>query len=252
MEPARNRERTPDWIVDGLRQVAGELKLYARTSLEFTLHPRRFAGEWASGARHALNPMGFLATTLGVLGPALVGLGRITHEDDAPSSFRADVLGTITPFAFYLLLGTIEHAILRLFGSRRRLRDSWAMALYAGGGPSTTSTLVVCALAAVVALAGGPTHINSFVGVSPAMWLLIASAVGAQLFFLTSLALSLWGLHQPHGIRLWHVLLATVGALVASAILFGVLDPPGKFGIHLVVRLRKVAGHWGYGFSLGD
>jgi hypothetical protein len=95
--PSAQPAATPNWIADGLRSFFGELAEYARTVADFTTHPSRFAAEWASGERRALNPMGFLATALGILAPALVVLGRMEHESD-DSSLLLDALGALVLF----------------------------------------------------------------------------------------------------------------------------------------------------------
>jgi hypothetical protein len=244
---------TPDWIADGVRASIGEVAQYLRTAAAFTAHPGRFAIEWASGEQKALNPMGFLATALGVLAPSLVLVGRFqpTH-DSSPESLLADVAGAVTPFAYYLLIGGLQHGVLRAFGSRRRLRDSWAMALYAGGGPCTAGTVALCAYATALLLGGGKATFDSGGDVTPASVVLMAATISVQLIFLLTLGLSLRGLHSPYGIRGWHVALATCLAVLASALLFGYAKPPGSFGVHLALRVVHSPKGWGWDVSLGS
>ncbi|HEX6836271.1 MAG TPA: hypothetical protein VF334_06835, partial [Polyangia bacterium] len=140
-------DEAPDWVKDGIRQFVDEVRLFLRTVADFTVRPFRFAREWSSGQRHALNPLGFLATAFAVAGPANALFARAVRLPDEPSSLVHDALAALTPFVYYLLLGALEHGVLRAFGSKRPLRDSCAMALYAGGGPATLAHLFVIASA---------------------------------------------------------------------------------------------------------
>jgi hypothetical protein len=251
---SRSQAATPDWIADGVRASVAEVAEYLRTVVAFTAQPGRFATEWASGERRAMNPMGFLAAALGVLAPALVVIGRLeAPSDDSPASLLADAAGAVAPFAYYLLIGSLQHGVLRAFGSRRRLGDSWAMALYAGGGPGTAGTVALCAVGMAVLLSGGKADLDVVHdGITLSGAVLLAAALCVQLVFLVTLALSLRALHSPYGIRGWHVALATMLAIVASALLFGWANPPGKFGIHLVVQVFRTATGRHWHVSLGD
>jgi len=117
----------PDWVREGLRQLVREVRSFARTAFEFTLHPTRFAKEWATGTRHALNPVGFLATAFAVLAPFDAVFAHLTHHDDSTSEplLRA-AAGAILPFGYYLLVGALQHGVLRLcvvrHGALRRRR----------------------------------------------------------------------------------------------------------------------------------
>lgn len=108
------------------------MRSFARTAFEFTLHPTRFAKEWATGTRHALNPLGFLATAFAVLAPFDAVFAHLTHHDDSTSEplLRA-AAGAILPFGYYLLVGALQHGVLRLCGSRRPLHDCWCNILVA-------------------------------------------------------------------------------------------------------------------------
>src|SRR5579863_1708598 len=121
---------SPDWVRDAARQFVHEVGEFLRAAVAVTVHPARFAEAWVSGRRRALNPLGFLATAFAIIGPTTALL-----KHDEQSSPWLEALGALLPFAYYLVFGALQHGVLRVFGSRRRLRESCAMALYAAGGP---------------------------------------------------------------------------------------------------------------------
>jgi len=240
---------TPDWVRDGLRQFADEVRLFLRTALDFTLHPARFAREWASGTRHALNPLGFLATALAVSGAARVLFAHVMHQsDDAGGPWRA-ALGAVTPFAYYLALGMVQHGVLRLFGSRRRLRDSCGMALYAGGGPALFSQLMIMVGVYVYFRATGFMGVQHFA--QRGAFVFIVAAILSFALFLGCLSASQAALHARDRMRAHHVAGATVVALLVTAFVFAVVDPPGDFGLHVVLGPHHGAnGVWAFDASL--
>src|SRR5689334_20079986 len=131
---------SPDWVREALRRSRNELFAFFRTAVQFTLSPTRFAREWVSGGARALNPLAFLATSLGGMSFVILLAAHVSHHvapaSGAPPSLVEELLGNLGPFAYYLLFGVLEHAALWLFGLRRPVRDACAMALYAGGGPA--------------------------------------------------------------------------------------------------------------------
>src|SRR5580765_7984197 len=82
----------PDWVRDGMRQLVGEVRLFLRTAIDFTTSPFRFAREWSTGERHALNPLGFLATAFAVAGPANALFVHLVRADEQSSSLVRDAL----------------------------------------------------------------------------------------------------------------------------------------------------------------
>jgi hypothetical protein len=241
---------SPDWVRDGLRQFVGEVRLFLRTAVDFTLHPSRFAAEWATGARHALNPLGFLATAFAVAGPANAIFQHLVRAGDEPTSLVSDALGALTPFGYYLALGGLQHGTLRLLGSRRRLGDSCAMALYAGGGPATVAQVVVLAAAYLLYRHTGKLIANDL----RQPWAVVVM-VGAMLsfgLFMSTLSLALAGLHHRDGIGRWQIALANVVALLVTGALFALLKPPGSFGLHFVLGPAHDATGWHVSFGLYD
>lgn len=207
-----------------------------------TLHPGTFAEAWVSGRRRALNPLGFLATAFAVLGPTLAVTRRLTQGPDESSSLWLDALGALLPFLYYLVLGAIQHGIFRLCGSRRRLRESCAMALYAAGGPGMVAQLVVTALVLFVHYFYGVTDMLAVH--SRMKWPLAVATLAPFVALYATLAVSLAGLHRAHGIRAWQVVVASLVALAVTAFLFALLNPPGHYGLHFVLGPRLTDGHW--------
>ena len=239
----------PDWIRDGLRQFTDEVRLFVVTLWAMTVRPARFARQWASGELRALNPLGFLATSLAVAAPATVVFMYLVHKDARPSSIWRDALGALTPFGYYLALGMLQHAVLRLSGSRRRLRDSCAMALYAGGGPAMVTQLLILVGMYVYFRITGRTGVESF-DQPGAIPFTVAAVLSFALFF-TCLARSQAGLHARDGIRRGQVALASIVALLVTAQLFALFDPPGNFGLHVVLGYGHRHGEWNWSWRWG-
>lgn len=226
------------------------MRLFLRTAYDFTTRPMRFAVEWSSGQRHALNPLGFLATAFAVAGPANVLFAHLVRASDQSSSLMREALGALAPFAYYLALGALQHGVLRLFGSRRRLSDSCAMALYAGGGPATIAHLVTLALAYLLWRASGTLNAVDF----HSRWA-VGVMVGAFLsfgLFMTTLSSAQAGLHLRDGIRSRHIAMANAIALLVTGFLFALLQPPGSFGLHVVLGPMHEASGWHFRWGLFD
>ena len=240
----------PDWVRDGIRQLADEVRAFVRTAVAFTARPAAFAREWSTGQRHALNPLGFLATAFAVAGPANALFAHLVRLPDQPTSLVRDALGALTPFAYYLLLGAFEHGVLRLCGSRRPLRDSCAMALYAGGGPAMVAHLFVITAAYFSWRATGTLVIRD-VHQPFALAVMVGAGLSFALF-VTTMSAALAGLHARDGIRRAHVVVATIVALFASGLIFAALDPPGQFGLHLIFGPTHGPTGWHFTWALGD
>lgn len=232
------RGESPDWVRDALAQFAGEVKLFARTALAVTLHPGRFAAEWAAGERRALNPLGFLATAFAVLGPTFAAVTTLIGKQER-SSLWLDALGALAPFVYYFLFGALQHGCLRALGSRRRLRESCAMALYAGGGPGLLAQLMVIVLVLVMHFRFGVTDTLELPRAVRLLFTIFALA--PFLLFYVTLGVALAGLHRA---RVWKIAAANFFALAVCAFLFALLDPPGHYGLHLVLGPRFSDGQW--------
>jgi len=223
--------RSPPWVRDAARAFAHELHTYVATAIAFTRRPGRFAVSWWRGEAIALNPVGMLATAAAFLGGtrqlayALLGV-------DGPDGLLEAIASSLGPFAHYLLVGLLCHLVFAPLAARKAtVLDSVAMALFAGAGPAAIAEIA----AWIVVVAASPW-------LSPDVTMAIAVSIAFSVFCF-ALASSLAAIHDA---RWWHVLLAFAVAFPITGLVFGVLDPPGNYGMHWVLRL----GHGG-GLGLG-
>jgi hypothetical protein len=197
-------------VRDAARQARAEIASFLLTARDFTLAPARFADEWANDRRRALNPLGFLATAFAVVGPAQALALHLLHGRDDGGALLANALGAILPFVYYLALGALQHLVLRLFGSRRTLADSCAMALYAGGGPAAAATLICFAGACAWFRLTGSAYIDLH---ARWQWPTAVLLVGMFAYVFVTLAAALARLH---GVRAWQAVVAGTFALAVS------------------------------------
>jgi hypothetical protein len=225
---------SPDWVRDARRQFVDEVRLFLRTAVDVTLHPVRFADEWVHGRQRA--------TAFAIAGPAGALLDRTTHLYGESPSLWLDALGALLPFVHYVVPGTIQHAFYRLCGSRRRLRESWAMAFYAAGGAGLIAYLVVNVTVLAVYRRFAILNLSDL----PWPWkglVVFVLAVFALLYVV--LAATLGSLHRGARIRAWHILAANALAIAVTSFLFAVFHPPGIYGVHFALGPHRGRdGHW--------
>jgi hypothetical protein len=133
----------PNWIEDAARAIAREIAAYARAVLTIARHPGRFAAEWSAGRAPALNPLAFLLNAMAVLGPWRALWSRLLDPDRPTTPLWFEAVKPVLPIVLNTTVASLSHALLRLFGGRRPLRSSVAMALYASGGPLAILKLLV-------------------------------------------------------------------------------------------------------------
>ena len=234
---------SPSWIRDAVANGLGELRLFFATAKAFTFHPVRFAGAFIEGRQRAMNPLAFLATSAGLLGGLRLLLRAATASPDANLSLPGQLFEAVAPYLHYAALGCIAHLVFRATGSGRPLRDSLAMALFAGGGPAAFADLFTLLTGAAFdlahpALAGQPQ-------VAPqGLWLFALIAMPTITFsvFSASLASSL---ASAHGARQWwRSAIAILGSYTATGLLFGVLDLKARYGMHWVITFARTASGW--------
>ncbi len=239
------------WLRDAMVAFRDETVLYLRTCAGFAFGPRRFLAQWSAGTRRAQNPLAFMATTLAIttaLQLARDSLPGATQAAEAGSPFWRGVLQAAGPYTHYLLLGLASHAVLRLCGGRGRLLASLAATLYSGGiSILAIGVLYLCAASAFPALRpeGDVSHAdaNAFA----------AALITFAACFAVFLVLLVAALARTHGVSAWLSAMAVTAALVASALAFGALRPPGSYGLHPVVRIEHdAAGHWRGRFELSS
>jgi hypothetical protein len=229
---------SPDWLREAALRTWDEARLFAQTALRFTTRPGRFARDWASGALSALNPLAMLATAAGLLGTANNLLGRLISKGSGGDSLVLDVLAAGAPFVHYALLGLGCHLVLRLLGSQRHVRDSVAMALFAGAGPAALAHLLIDAFGALLYVqAGRPPLVRGGLFATlhgPLRDLLVHFSSAGFVTFLVTFGLALGALHQRKAVA---IVLALAVTLAAVGVLFGLL-PPLPFGTRLIIWLR--------------
>jgi len=231
----------PDWIRDAIERAREEAWKYVATGVAFTLRPGRFASTWIEGRERALNPFAILATGAGVLSVARALLDLIVSRSAGTQGLLEAVRDGVAPFAHYAVLGALCHFVLRAIRSRRRLSDSIAMSLFAGGGPGVASTLIVYAAGvALWIVAGRPDVVHSGLlgslppyAARPLLW----TAYAGYGLFLGTLMLSLRALH---GVSIWKASLALAVAVLVVGVLFGLKPGDVAFGTRVLVRFHPL------------
>jgi hypothetical protein len=220
------------WLAESLRTAAAETILYLRTVAAVSLRPARFAARWLREEQRALNPLGYFATSVSLMAVVYSLLVRWLHLPGGNESFLAELLDASGPYLHYAALGLITHALLRLGGSQRTVTGSLAIALYVGGGPATLVTILNLA---IYGLARGVLHRTEFVGTGalrPGSMALVVVAYASRVYMFVAFIRGLAGLH---GIKARWVTLAFAVALVVMGLVFGLLNPPGHYGLRLLI-----------------
>jgi hypothetical protein len=213
----------PPWLHNAAAAAWREATDYARTTGVLARAPYRFAQEWWTGARAAMNPLAMLATgaTL-VTGARQLALAVLGVQ--RPDSVIALVLSALGPYVHYVVFGLIFHAILRPGAPQRaRLGDSVAISLFAGAGPAALAEAAGwLAIALVPALRSGGA-IGVILGVAFSV-------------FCYAFASAMAGLH---GVRWWRLAIAILIAFPLTGVAFGLLEPPGNYGLHWVIQVDR-------------
>ncbi len=230
-DPGRVRA-APPWLRNAASAMWRELASYLSTTWALARSPRRFANDWWSGARIAMNPIAMLATGA-TLVTAARQLAGAALEISRPDSLMDTVATALGPYLHYVFLGVLCHAVLVAFIPDRqvRLADTIALALYVGAGPGSIAEIIgwatICALVPV--------------GVTGLMLGIMLGTTFAV--FCTVLASAFSGLHQARAAR---VVLAFAIAFPVTGVVFGSFDPPGSYGLHWVLSFQD-----GFQLTLG-
>ena len=183
----RAADDCPDWIREAIAQTRHELALFLRTAADFALHPSRSGRLWTRpGVRH-LNPIGFAATSFAMVGAVVTTSTQLFHWNESSSTVTRELLAWLLPFAYFLLLGMIQHLFLRLFRSSRPLRDSCAMALYAGGGVAMLAQLLAVLVFGTLKRLGRPLSygLDALSWSWTARFITLFASLSVILFFIT-------------------------------------------------------------------
>jgi hypothetical protein len=215
-------EPDPPWMRDAARAVGHELAAFATTLWAILASPARFAADWASGRRHALNPLAFLFNSLAVVGPWRALWARLLDPNPPTTPLWFELGKPALPVLFSVAVTALFHLLLKPLGGRRPLRSSLAMAMYVSGGPMAILNFLVAPLV----LYGFIHRDHAAVAVSSALANLVLLA-----FFFVYLIATQASLHK---LPRWRV---TVAALLAWSA-FGVLS--ARMSLHHPELMRSL------------
>ncbi len=193
-------EPDPPWLRDAARAVGHELAAFATTSWAIVAAPARFADDWASGRRRALNPLAFLLNALAVLGPWRALCTRLIDPNPPTTPLWFELGKPIFPVAMNVTVTALFHLLLKPLGARRPLRSSLAVAMYVSGGPL-----------AIVNFAVAPLVLYGFIHREDLRITLVSSVVNLLmlLLFVVYLVVMQASLHK---LPRWRVTIAVVVA----------------------------------------
>src|SRR2546428_6192296 len=218
----RSKDVETGWLRGAASASWDEAVLYARSATGLAGHPRRFLDEWRQGLRRAQHPLGFMATTLALSAALQLARRSLPGSTDSPSvgsPLWSGLLESVGPYAHYLVLGVLSHAMLRLEGARGRLLGSVAATLYSGG----IALLAIGSLFFLAALALPTLRRSGDVPHSDARALAVAVVVFGVSYagFVALLVAALGRLHRAP----WRAAVAVLAAILATALFFGMVKP---------------------------
>ena len=228
---------SPDWVRDGLSQFRAELVLFVRTLWSFTRHPRSFTRAWLVGELRALNPFGYLLTSIGAVGAVQVLASALGAKVDEDGSLWKQVARAALPPLYFLGLGLATHLVLWLVGSRRaRLRDTAAVALYASG-PAYLGYAILLVVVPMLKPRAPSALAQGALAFLALAWLLA---------FAVPFVAALREIHAVKRAPWVRSIFAFVTVFVLSGFFFGGVHPPGTYGLHPTIwpRGAKNEHHW--------
>lgn len=140
-------EPDPPWPRDAARAVGHEIATFATTLWAILSAPARFADDWASGRRAALNPLAFLLNGLAVIGPWRALWARLLDPNPPTTPLWFELLKPALPVTLSVSVTVLFHLLLLPLGARRPLRSSLAIAMYVSGGPLILLNVAIAPLA---------------------------------------------------------------------------------------------------------
>jgi hypothetical protein len=232
--------RTPDWVGETRAALRSEAGSYLRTFSGFLRSPQRFVHEWAGGTRDAMNPLGFLATSVVLLGAVrAAGWNALANHPTRPSPLAAhfidkplwaEVWSALGPTLHFAALGLICHFTLRLLGSRNvQASASAALTFYSAGAPGALAEVLVWLVMLPLILGGVLTATEPAYLLFPGFGLALAA-------FCSYLGYSLGAYHRP---KWWHMLIAFLAAFVLTGLFFGYVNPPGDYGLRWYLQIWR-------------
>ncbi len=137
----------PLWPAELWHALTHEWRAYVSAVVGMTRTPRRFAAEWADGARAALNPALCALNAAALIGGWTLACHRVLdRRPDLELPLWAEALKPIMVFVEVLFAVLPAHAALRLVGVRRPLRTTVGVMLYAFSGPIALVGLISAAI----------------------------------------------------------------------------------------------------------
>lgn len=213
-------DHDPDWLHAALSHFREEIVLYGRTGIACFRNPREFGRAFRTGTLEAMPPLSFFGASLGIItlvnqqGLAWAGL-------TLQGSFWQQLAVEALSYLKYVLIALIAHPLMRAFGSRRRWRSSLALSLYAGGGPSTWTGVLVALPTLLLVRSFGQVQLHSLADFRHLPPHVLWASAGISVFALLSLivylvvfARAMAGLHQ---VATWKAAAALLlGLLIAN------------------------------------
>lgn len=217
-------DRSPLWIREGIDVTVGEARHWFETFRECLLHPFRFTIDWVEGRSAAMNPLGFLATSAGVLG-VIRSFGLLLLGFERSESLAEQVWESITPFLNYISLGLLAHiALFSLSSLKRKASSTAAITMYVAGSAGALGEAIAWLIISALTLSGIKLPLAVLGGI-------LGIALGAFCYWL---GFALGALHRS---QWWHMILAFALAFVVSGLFFGHFNPPGEYGVHWFLRI---------------
>jgi hypothetical protein len=235
--PTRTGDEDPHWLRDALAlPFVAKIRTIGRAVWFLLRAPRAFGEAWYRGERDIPNPLVAMTAAVSILTVLGQETRRLVNKDEPPHSLFSSFLETLGPYAVYIAIGIVAHGVLRLLGSRRKLRTTVGVTLLTGAGAGTLLALGI-ALPAIVAvrLLGMPSTLsNGLPNAGQAVLIVLFTLM--YFYFLAAFELALAG---AHGLPRWKGIVAGTVAVFVVAYACGAVehaapgDTLGALGPHL-------------------
>jgi hypothetical protein len=188
----RRETAAPDWMRDASTKIGNVVRGWAAQAWTLTQSPQRFASEWATGKRAALNPLSFVAIG-GVVALACERGGRWLTGLPAQQGWQGWLDGSLGQMLNVVVLGALMHLVLRRW-SKTPFGTTLGAVLFAVGGPGVLCTIPGWAATILLHLRGAEIpQFTTHTGVTVPVPVLAASVFGIAWMLATTAAV--------HGVR---------------------------------------------------
>jgi hypothetical protein len=234
------------WLREALARVGAEISLFSKTFAAFLFRPGRSARQWRAGERDFMNPLAFAAAAAGVywaITNLLIAVWPVAETPDA-LQLTDQLSAAVGPYLHYGLLGVAMHLGLLALGERHRILGSLGAAFFAGGSIGTLTALLLTTLARWYAFTHNTTSLELTSGdVLPLV--VFGGSVISYLLICTGVARGVGALQRT---ARWKLAMATVFAMLVTAVLFGTVLADGAYGWRPYIGINRSGG---IGFSFG-